>query len=498
MSAQVLLLLISISYYASAFGMIEFRADSSISMDNVISIAPSERNSKVDTSAISDNSNLTINDVTSIAPDANTTKTDVSVSEVVATVHHPLQVLDYSKQICSIDSKGTKRCKPSTAVLKKGSKVKVLGQDEQGLTYKLEAFDKDGNPLGIFHSSQKFTNKALNWLTVGHALKIIKEGRLAGDAPLDPTCSNGIEINPQQEMTLTNNLPQHNRVTYNDVQTRYENGYRVYDSRNSRTGSGSSGGRVNYGPTTSNSSYDDEDFPPYEGEYIPGCESLAEKKMKKEHKEQLTLCVQNIRRIIAPSSARDSNGVINRDKVFDNMFKKLNPEEQKFAAKMFTSIGEAEGQKNLADTMSIMKVLQNRARLARERENDKKYNELDVALAKWQFSMYNPAEPGWKSILDPGVSLNSSSVEMSLDAMIALDNTDTSRYNDVYLYHANYVNPKDWDFNLLSEPFAMDFGEGNKTKYNTKVYHKFFVSKSGSPQGVVGLGNFTKRRRNNE
>ncbi|MFT6069987.1 MAG: hypothetical protein ACJAT2_002500 [Bacteriovoracaceae bacterium] len=419
---------------------------------------------------------------------------DSSLSDLVIPIYESLEIADYTKKKCA-EINGFKRCKPELTTLKKGSKIRIISENKKGV-YKIEVFSKDGFSKGIYHTSKKFADKALNWSAVNHTLSLLGSPNGIGAVP-KINCNYGINLVSQMKKgpelpTLT---IQENRKVYSvkevaDLMERY-----------SLNADGSLAPRTSPRPEIRPSSISnaqtgavpEEDLPAYNGEYLPGCEALKEDQIKEEHKDDLKDCVQSIRKAIAVGNARNSDGSLNRTNLYKNMFTKLNPKEQAFAGKFFTSIGEVEILDNKADYMSIMKVLKNRARFARQKEGDTKYNELDAALADWQFSMYNSAEPGWRKVLDPGKAISTKTLDSVLDAMVTLDSTDTSKYDNVYMYHANYVTPKDWDWNLLSEPFSMDFGSGLETKSSGGAYHKFYTPSNGL-EGVY-IGNFKKRRR---
>lgn len=421
-----------------------------------------------------------------------------NLTDLVIPVYESITLADYTKLDCSNGPVvGTKKkCKPFLKKLDVGSKLRVLSQ-EKGKMYKVQAFDEDGNYLGIFHTSKKFADQALNWTSVRHSLGMLQESRNAGWVP-DMHCNYGIQL--YTDTTAANNPHVQPVVVRQDQFT--DDYVADLESRHSSTVDGDVRPRARpvriSGSTTpvdnsSNADLPERTSPPrdYNGEFHPGCEVLKNDPLSADDKEKMKECIQSIRDVIASGDARNPDGSLHRENTYSNMFKYLNPVEQSFAAKIFTSIGEVEVLKNEADYMSIMKVLENRAHFAREKSGDE-YNELDAALAEWQFSMYNKAEPGWRRLLDPGKNIDSGSIDMALNAMIKLESTDTRKYDNVYMYHADYVTPRDWDFNLLSEPFAMNFGDGQVTK-TEGTRHLFYRPKNGL-QGVY-IGNYRKRRR---
>lgn len=408
---------------------------------------------------------------------------DVSLSEIVIPLSKEIGIADYSKKTCS-----GSQCRHLERKLPEGSKIKIVSQDQLRGMYKIEAFEEDGTPLGTYYSSKKYVDQAFNWSVVEESFRLLVKDRKKGIQPEASSCQHGIRVDHHDELTKAASIKGKHRVTLSDVQNKLSGG---------SSGGSSSSGSNPYLTDSMNGADGGPDVPmtEYNGDqYISGCEVLASEKLSEADKESLQKCISNIRYKIAPTAGR--GGLIKtpegHQQLLKNMFARLNPKEQVFAAKVFTSIGETESLKNTADYMGVMKVLENRARLARQRSKDGVYNELDVALAHKQFSMYNYDDPVWKRIFDPNQRLSGDTTNKVLDALITMDNIDTSKFNNAYLYHANYVNPK-WNYSLLTKPFAMDFGEGGKTKYGTEVYHKFYAPKRGT-EGV-GLGNFKKYRK---
>lgn len=418
---------------------------------------------------------------------------ELSITDLVVPLYESIMVADYSKLNCKIIDSGQKKCKPTTSKLDKGSKIRIIEKDEKG-NYKIEAFSDNGESKGIFTTSRKYADKALNWNAVSHTLDLLNATSSSGSIE-DVNCKYGIHLLTQMKPIQ---VLEESKEVYNNDQIQ------KLVVRYSSNADGSGSPRTSVRPvarpadlqTTGGNaqltSHPEENLPPYNGEYLPGCEALKKEKIEEESRDDLLKCVQSMRLTIAVG-ARNADGSLNRELLYANMFKKLNPKEQAFAGKVFTSIGEVESLNNKGDYMSIIKVLGNRARFARQRSKDNKYNELDVALSEWQFSMYNANEPGWRKILDPGKAISSNTLNGIMDALITVDSTDTSKYDNVYMYHANYVTPKDWDFNLLSEPFGMDFGDGNATKTSGRAYHMFYTPSDGM-KGVY-VGNYRKRRR---
>jgi hypothetical protein len=408
-----------------------------------------------------------------------------SVSDLVVPLYESIKAVDDSKLTCEIVN-SIEKCKPEVVELPEGSKIRILSMTNKG-NYNIEVFSNNGESQGIFRTLKEYADKALNWSAVNHTLGLLGSANGLGSIQTI-NCNYGIQLVSQmQDGAAVVETPAFSSEEVDRLMTRYSS---------NADGSAPAPVTVSPGPggDAQTTPRPEDDLPPYNGEYLLGCESLKDDEIKEENKEDLKTCVQSIRNAIAVGDARNPDGSLDRENLYRNMFQKLNPKEQAFAGKFFTAIGEVEVLDNKADYMSIMKVLKNRARFARQREGDTKYNELDVALSDWQFSMYNPSEPGWRKVLDPGQAINSKTIDDVLDAMATLDRTDTTSMDNIYMYHANYVTPSDWDMDLLSSPMVgLDFGNGLVTK-STGTRHIFYTPRNGL-QGVY-VGNFKKRRRN--
>lgn len=182
--------------------------------------------------------------------------------------------------------------------------------------------------------------------------------------------------------------------------------------------------------------------------YLPGCQALEAPASKlSKNRDALMKCVQSIQDQITKGS-RNSRGQLLQGVVFKNLYKRLNPKEQRFASLVFTAQGEAipitrGNPPQLQEMSAVMKVIENRMNSANEKASGEKFNQLDVILDPLQFSMYNRNANVWKRVLDPGQNEN---LETAVDAFIEYENADFEpkpEINEVYHYHANYVRP-DW------------------------------------------------------
>ncbi len=131
-------------------------------------------------------------------------------------------------------------------------------------------------------------------------------------------------------------------------------------------------------------------------EWHPGCEVLQFSRQDSDL-QKLEECTQNIF-----SAIKEKTGTnYNRRKLLKALYSELNPKEQDFIALILTSLGEVSDSQLSSrllqrypkraenEKMMVMKVIENRARYARDKENNDKINNLDIALQPWQFSMYN-------------------------------------------------------------------------------------------------------------
>lgn len=178
------------------------------------------------------------------------------------------------------------------------------------------------------------------------------------------------------------------------------------------------------------------------GEWTTGCHVLGYAALGDQHFNMLTTCLDNLKAKVLQGAS--SGNSINRDKAFRNMYSKLNSKEQEFLAMTITSFGEAGIlAPPLEEMVMVMKVLQNRKEYA-QKKGFRDANELDAALQSWQFSMYNKNDPNWKRAIRANNS-NPHTVN-SIKSYILFQNTKftgSSKIDEIYHYHTNYVKP-DW------------------------------------------------------
>lgn len=209
----------------------------------------------------------------------------------------------------------------------------------------------------------------------------------------------------------------------------------------------------------------------------PGCEVLAnEQALKDENSRELFQCIRSIQSAIN-QGARDSRGRLVRADVFKNLYRRLNRQEQKFAAFIFTSHGEAS---SLAvrnppkheEMMAIMKVIDNRMNAANNyrRATRKPFNQLDVVLDRSQFSMYNSSDPNWRRCLDIDRRENFTVAIQSFIKYQKGDLEPKPEVDRVYHYHTNYVSPA-WK---VSDKRVAVTADGKEVRGTTRVKHYFY------------------------
>ncbi len=190
-------------------------------------------------------------------------------------------------------------------------------------------------------------------------------------------------------------------------------------------------------------------------QWKPGCSVLGDRKTldpgNVDQYESLKKCIRSIQNSVT------RNGTISdRGRIFKNLYKYLRPEEQHFAAMIFTAHGESailvqdkngEDINHLEEPLMVMKVINNRVRNANKdrarRGQGQNINALDVALDPWQFSMFNAGEPGWKRAIQPGYGAKFNNMIKAYMKFNHSNFQPDPAVNHVYHYHANYMLPSD-------------------------------------------------------
>lgn len=313
-----------------------------------------------------------------------------------------------------------------------GRKVKIVGKNKWA--YVIRVVDKNGNISGdSYMVAHKWARRALNIQAALHAAKLKQVIEESTKPPeMDENC---------QTCGIVEETPSVEKVTQEDLVEP-----------------------------------DEKDVPVVTESYNwkPGCEVLAKGQgLKSADSEQLFKCIRSIQKSIA-EGARNRNGQLNRSKAFKNLYSRLNKEEQKFAAHIFTAQGEAAiltsaRPPRYEEMVAVMKVVENRmdASNNNRRSRRKPFNELDVVLDPWQFSMYNSKDPGWRRSLDIDYRTNFSNAVHSYIKFVSADIEPKPEVDRIYHYHANYVRPN-WRSNSKRVTISVDDKKvlgGSKTKH---------------------------------
>jgi hypothetical protein len=371
------------------------------------------------------------------------------LSDVRIDVQRSIQGADFDQQVCN-----NGRCTYLNIDIPVGSQIRIRGDGEMEGMYDIDVFDRDGNYVGRFQSSKRYVDRAVNWNAVQAAIDTMGEV----NAAVDPVTGECASPDLLHAAPLPTGLVGDNVVTLPEVDT--------------------------------------------SGEYIEGCEVLRNTPLLEEHRDQLITCTRNMQSVLVRGLDRTDEDF--RVNIYHNMFTELNPREQQFAARFFTVHGEAA---NLStyDHMMVMKVLENRKRLAQNRANENDpnrelYNELDIALSPQHFSMYDPGNNGWRRAFDPGHADRITDRQRSniVDSIIRYEAGGASIHNsitnDVYQYHNNRVNPG-WAQTFVSWGYdaqRMSIGGGETEWQNGSSYHLFYRTPNGRG---VGIGHYRDFRR---
>lgn len=277
--------------------------------------------------------------------------------------------------------------------------VKITGENKWA--YKIRVFDRGIDRGEEYFVAKKWARRALNIQAAMHAAQMNDSLRNAGRVPEPDCCDSNVYDDPSKPVTIFEEVRPVPRPTNLQVQ----------------------------------------------GNWKAGCGVLSnERALSSTHHESLERCILSIQHAIT-QGARNRNGSLNRSAVFRNLYKKLNPAEQRFAAMVFTAQGEAQvitrgRPPQIQEMSSVMKVVENRKRASNDRGGN--FNELDVALDPMQFSMYNANDPSWKRVLDPGRSDSYANAVAAYVQFVKADFQPKPDIDRVYHYHANYVMPN-WE-----------------------------------------------------
>ena len=299
--------------------------------------------------------------------------------------------------------------------------VRVVGENDWA--YVLKVF-KNNRPVGgEFYTAKRWARRALNLHAAKHVLEMNRVISEATDHPKMDCCDPNVHDNPQ-DVTIFDELDASQEL-----------------------------------PTT-------------QQDYLPGCQSLdVANSSRPRDLDELKRCIGSIQ-VKITKNARNSRGALLRGKVFRNLYTELNQKEQRFAALVFTAHGEAipittGDPPKLQEMSAVMKVVDNR--MTSSQNDNKTFNELDVVLDPFQFSMYNRNENVWRRALDPG---RGQSLNKAVQAYIEYEAADFEpkpEVNRVYHYHANYVRPN-WASNSRAVRLSVNGGLTRPAPYGHNEY----------------------------
>lgn len=350
---------------------------------------------------------------------------DVDISSIEFDIYKTFDVIN------------AKTGKQSRITPKQNKKIKIVGKNKWA--YVIKVVDSQGNlSAGSYLVAHKWARRALNIQAALHAARLQKEIENS-TLPPEPDCKScGIDVDSNPQQVKAEPVVQEDLVDPEEKDV----------------------------PVVTDGT-----------KWKPGCEVLAdEKKLKEQDAKTLFQCIRSIQSAIN-QGARDSRGRLIRSKVFKNLYSRLNKKEQKFAAFIFTSHGEAsslavKNPPKYEEMIAIMKVIDNRMNAANSyrRATRKPFNQLDVVLDRSQFSMYNKNDPNWKRCLDIDRRENFS---VAIHSFIKYQQSDLKPKPEVdrlYHYHTNYVSPG-WKRNSKRVPVSVD---GKQVNGTSRVKHYFY------------------------
>ena len=230
-------------------------------------------------------------------------------------------------------------------------------------------------------------------------------------------------------------------------------------------------------------------------DFVNGCQILTKKPLQDSDEMSLSVCLDNLLK-----RAREGNmtegGALKRAPLFKSLFTRFNPLEKRFLAMAITAQGEAGilSHKGPQEMMSIMKVVDNRLKVAQKQENDPRLNELDIVLQDMQFSMYNANKNDWRNAFKrkPGHKY----YKRALRAFISYQTAKIQPYpksEDITFFHTNYVQPP-WSrgANETQWTFNGNIPNGAMLRYQgvrKHIKHKFFTNTE--VERVTGKNGYT-------
>lgn len=301
--------------------------------------------------------------------------------------------------------------------------VRIVGENKWA--YRVRVFDRGIDRGEEYFVAKKWGRRALNIQAAQHAAQINETLRSAGRVPGPDCCDENIFHDPSKPSSIFEQTRPVPRPSLEQQQ----------------------------------------------GNWKAGCGVLAnESQLTNAHQQTLERCILSIQHAIV-QGARNANGSLNRAAVFRNLYRKLNPMEQKFAAMIFTAQGEAQiitrgRPPQLQEMSSVMKVVENRMNASNQR--GRQFNQLDVVLDPMQFSMYNANDQSWRRVLDPGRSDSYSNAVGAYLQFLKADFQPKPDIDRVYHYHANYVLPN-WE---SQRKMVTPIVDGKRTRPAPSAYNE--------------------------
>lgn len=191
----------------------------------------------------------------------------------------------------------------------------------------------------------------------------------------------------------------------------------------------------------------------------------------------LKICLKDIKTKIAKD-----NKPFTQENTLKNLYK-LPKYQQDFAAAVFTGYGEGRGESD-EEVALIYKTIANRIEYAKKK-GCSKANALDVALQKYQFSMWNKNDPNWSKAISSKSEEHSE--EKQQDRMIDIFiNFKNNRYkftpkevvNKIYHYRTKSIKTiPDWG-KTSSAQKVLKVGKSNLGAGNLKATNAHYFFKS--------------------
>ncbi|MFG1499295.1 hypothetical protein ABMA70_03735 [Halobacteriovorax sp. XZX-3] len=319
----------------------------------------------------------------------------------------------------------------------KSIKVRIVGQNNWAYRIKLEVDGVEQDKT--YHVTKRYLKEALDMATAYNYIRLNRTIDEVGNPPIEP-CE-GSDILSENRPVYVGEIFEEpkNIITSNQ---KWKAGCEVLENRNSLTSSDSN------------------------------------------TKSKLGQCIRSIQ-----NSITRQGSLKNRGQIFKNLYRYLRPEEQHFAAMIFTAQGEAGilvrdingGERHPEEMMMIMKVIDNRVRNSNEDASragkEGSTTALDIALDPWQFSMYNHNEDNWRQMMLPG---RNQEFDTAIDAYMKFGTANFKPKPDVdhvYHYHANWMLPTNdaWGDNFRANQDNWELNvqvDGNLLRQPNPMYNE--------------------------